>query len=34
VEKLLIHADEAMYQAKQGGKNCWRIYGQKDVMPD
>lgn len=34
LEKLLIHADEAMYQAKQGGKNCWRIYGQKGVMPD
>jgi len=35
VEKLLIHADEAMYRAKQGGKNRWVIYGQADVvMPD
>lgn len=29
VEKLLIHADEAMYQAKQAGKNCYVIYGQE-----
>ncbi len=34
VETLLIHADEAMYQAKQGGKNRWMIYGQGDVTPD
>jgi len=27
VERLLIHADEAMYQAKQTGKNCYVIYG-------
>lgn len=29
VEKLLIHADEAMYQAKQAGKNCFFIYGDE-----
>jgi diguanylate cyclase (GGDEF)-like protein len=29
VEKLLIHADEAMYQAKQAGKNCYVIYSQE-----
>jgi diguanylate cyclase (GGDEF)-like protein/PAS domain S-box-containing protein len=29
VEKLLIHADEAMYQAKQAGKNCFVIYGEE-----
>ncbi|MFA5371372.1 MAG: diguanylate cyclase [Sideroxydans sp.] len=29
VEKLIIHADEAMYQAKQGGKNRWMIYGRE-----
>jgi len=34
VEKLLNHADQAMYRAKQGGKNRWVIYGQADVMPD
>jgi diguanylate cyclase (GGDEF)-like protein/PAS domain S-box-containing protein len=28
VEKLLIHADEAMYLAKQAGKNCYVIYGE------
>jgi len=28
VEKLLIHADEAMYQAKQAGKNGYVIYGE------
>jgi diguanylate cyclase (GGDEF)-like protein len=35
VEKLLIHADEAMYQAKQAGKNCYVIYGdeRKDNKP-
>lgn len=35
VEKLLIHADEAMYQAKQTGKNCYVIYGdeRKDNKP-
>lgn len=26
VEKLLNHADQAMYRAKQGGKNRWVIY--------
>ena len=25
-ESLVSHADAAMYQAKAGGKNCWRIY--------
>lgn len=30
VEKLLIHADEAMYQAKQAGKNCYVIYGEEE----
>lgn len=30
VEKLLNHADQAMYRAKQGGKNRWVIYGQVD----
>lgn len=29
IEKLLIHADEAMYQAKQAGKNRYVAYGQK-----
>ncbi len=29
IEKLLIHADEAMYQAKQAGKNRYVVYGQK-----
>ncbi len=28
VEKLLIHADEAMYQAKKAGKNGYVVYGQ------
>jgi diguanylate cyclase (GGDEF)-like protein/PAS domain S-box-containing protein len=28
VEKLLIHADEAMYRAKQAGKNRYVYYGQ------
>ncbi|MFA6121045.1 MAG: diguanylate cyclase [Sideroxydans sp.] len=28
VEKLLIHADEAMYRAKQAGKNGYIIYGE------
>ncbi len=28
VEKLLIHADEAMYQAKRAGKNCFVFYSQ------
>jgi diguanylate cyclase (GGDEF)-like protein len=31
VEKLLIHADEAMYRAKQAGKNRYVFYG---VLPD
>jgi len=26
VEELVSHADAAMYQAKRGGKNCWRLY--------
>ena len=30
VEKLLIHADEAMYQAKQAGKNGYVIYGDEN----
>lgn len=30
LEKLLIHADEAMYQAKQAGKNCYVIYGNEE----
>ena len=25
-ENVVSHADAAMYQAKAGGKNCWRIY--------
>jgi len=25
-EQLVAHADSAMYQAKAGGKNHWRIY--------
>ena len=25
-ESLVSHADAAMYQAKAGGKNCWRTY--------
>lgn len=25
-ENLLKGADEAMYQAKQSGKNCYRVY--------
>ena len=27
-EPLLRHADEALYQAKNAGRNCWRIYGE------
>lgn len=34
VEKLLVHADEAMYQAKQGGKNRWVIYGRGKETSD
>ncbi|GAB1235516.1 diguanylate cyclase domain-containing protein [Ferrigenium sp. UT5] len=34
VEKLLVHADEAMYHAKQTGKNRWVIYGRKEELPD
>jgi diguanylate cyclase (GGDEF)-like protein/PAS domain S-box-containing protein len=26
VEELIAHADAAMYQAKEAGKNAWRIY--------
>jgi diguanylate cyclase (GGDEF)-like protein/PAS domain S-box-containing protein len=34
VEKLLIHADEAMYRAKQAGKNRYVYYGeQPDASP-
>lgn len=35
VEKLLIHADEAMYLAKQAGKNCYVIYSteEKRITP-
>lgn len=25
-ERLVAHADAAMYQAKASGKNCWRLY--------
>lgn len=25
-ERLVAHADAAMYQAKAAGKNCWRLY--------
>ena len=25
-ENIVSHADAAMYQAKAGGKNCWRLY--------
>ncbi len=25
-EAVVSHADTAMYQAKHGGKNCWRLY--------
>lgn len=32
VEKLLIRADEAMYQAKQAGKNCYVCYGQQQAV--
>ncbi len=31
VEQLLSHADEAMYQAKQAGKNRYVVYGQKEA---
>lgn len=30
VKELLIHADKAMYQAKQRGKNRWVVHGQED----
>lgn len=34
-EKLLIHADEAMYRAKQGGKNRWAVFGHDEAAtPD
>ncbi len=33
-ESLIAHADAAMYQAKQAGKNAWRIYdAQADASP-
>ena len=25
-DRLMRHADQAMYQAKQAGKNCYRIF--------
>ncbi|HVS27178.1 MAG TPA: EAL domain-containing protein [Burkholderiales bacterium] len=28
-EELIAHADAAMYQAKEAGKNAWRIYAQQ-----
>lgn len=28
VEELITHADTAMYQAKEAGKNAWRVYRQ------
>lgn len=28
-EDLIIHADAAMYQAKEAGKNAWRVYRQE-----
>lgn len=28
VEELITHADTAMYQAKDAGKNAWRVYRQ------
>ncbi|MDD2722288.1 MAG: diguanylate cyclase [Gallionella sp.] len=34
MEKLLIYADEAMYSAKQAGKNNYRIYQPKIGNPD
>lgn len=26
VSSLLAHADQAMYEAKLDGKNCWKFY--------
>jgi diguanylate cyclase (GGDEF)-like protein/PAS domain S-box-containing protein len=28
IEELLVYADQAMYQAKQGGKNAYCLYGE------
>lgn len=33
MEKLLIHADEAMYRAKQAGKNNYHIYQPEHQQP-
>lgn len=33
VSSLLEHADQAMYQAKMDGKNCWKFY-QSTQTPD
>ena len=32
IEKLIMHADEAMYLAKQSGKNTYKFY--RDVLPE
>ncbi len=33
-DALITHADAAMYQAKQAGKNTWRIYSpEQDALP-